>query len=98
MIEIVQSAAFESWFSGLKDVQARARITARIRRLSLGNAGDVKPVGAGVSEMRIDYGPGYRVYFLQRGKVVAVLLCGGDKRTQQKDIRQALDIAETWKG
>jgi putative addiction module killer protein len=98
MIEIVQSAVFESWFSGLKDVQARARITARIRRLSLGNAGDVKPVGAGVSEMRIDYGPGYRVYFLQRGKVVAVLLCGGDKRTQQKDIRQALDIAETWKG
>jgi putative addiction module killer protein len=98
MIEIVQSAVFESWFSGLKDVQARARITARIRRLSLGNAGDVKPVGAGVSEMRIDYGPGYRVYFLQRGKVVAVLLCGGDKRTQQKDIRHALDIAETWKG
>ena len=98
MIEIVQSAVFESWFGGLKDVQARARITARIRRLSLGNAGDVKPVGAGVSEMRIDYGPGYRVYFLQRGNVVAVLLCGGDKRTQQKDIRQALDIAETWKG
>jgi putative addiction module killer protein len=98
MIEIVQSTVFESWFSGLKDVQARARITARIRRLSLGNAGDVKPVGAGVSEMRIDYGPGYRVYFLQRGKVVAVLLCGGDKRTQQKDIRHALDIAETWKG
>ena len=94
MIEIVQSAVFESWFGGLKDVQARARI----RRLSLGNAGDVKPVGAGVSEMRIDYGPGYRVYFLQRGNVVAVLLCGGDKRTQQKDIRQALDIAETWKG
>ena len=98
MIEIVQSAVFESWFSGLKDVQARARITARIRRLSLGNAGDVKPVGAGVSEMRIDSGPGYRVYCPQRGKVVAVLLCGGDKRTQQKDIRQALDIAETWKG
>ena len=98
MIEIVQSEAFESWFSGLKDVQARSRIMARIRRLSIGNPGDVKPVGAGVCEMRIDYGPGYRVYFLRRGKVVAVLLCGGDKRTQQKDIRQALDIAKTWKG
>ena len=98
MIQIVQSAVFESWFSGLKDDQARARILARIRRLSIGNPGDVKPVGAGICEMRIDYGPGYRVYFLQRGKVVAVLLCGGDKRTQQKDIRQALDIAKTWKG
>ena len=98
MIQIVQSAIFESWFSDLKDDQARARILARIRRLSIGNPGDVKPVGAGVWEMRIDYGPGYRVYFLQRGKVVAVLLCGGDKRTQQKDIRQALDIAKTWKG
>ena len=97
MIQIVQSVAFESWFSGLKDVRARARIMARIRRLSTGNPGDVKPVGAGVCEMRIDYGPGYRVYFLQRGKVVAVLLCGGDKRTQQKDIRRALDIAKTWK-
>lgn len=98
MLEIVQSAEFESWFEGLKDLQARARITARIRRMSLGNPGDVKSVGAGVSELRIDYGPGYRVYFLQRGKVVAVLLCGGDKRTQQRDIRQALDIAKTWKG
>lgn len=97
MIEIVQSAAFESWFGGLRDVQARARITARIRRLSLGNAGDVKPVGAGVSEMRIDHGPGYRVYYLQRSGVVAVLLCGGDKRTQQRDIRLAVDIAKTWK-
>lgn len=97
MIEIVQSAEFGLWFGRLKDVQARARISARIRRLSLGNAGDVKPVGAGVSELRVDYGPGYRVYYLQRGKVVAVLLCGGDKRTQQRDIRQALDIAKTWK-
>jgi putative addiction module killer protein len=97
VIEIVQSAEFELWFGRLKDLQARARISARIRRLSLGNAGDVKPVGAGVSELRINYGPGYRVYYLQRGKVVAVLLCGGDKRTQQKDIRQALDIAKTWK-
>jgi putative addiction module killer protein len=98
MIQIVQSAVFESWFSGLKDDQSRARIMARIRRLSIGNPGDAKSVGAGVCEMRIDYGPGYRVYFLQRGKVVAVLLCGGDKRTQQRDIRQALEIAKTWKG
>ena len=98
MIQIVQSAVFECWFSGLKDVQARARIMARIRRLSIGNPGDVKPVGAGVCEMRIDHGPGYRVYFLQRGKVVAVLLCGGDKRTQQKNIRQAFHMAKTWKG
>lgn len=98
MIEVIQSAVFESWFNSLKDTQARARITARIRRLSLGNAGDVKPVGAGVSELRIDFGPGYRVYFMQRGKVVAVLLCGGNKRTQQKDIQQALDIAKAWRG
>ena len=97
MLEVLQSATFESWFKGLRDIQARARITARIRRLALGNPGDVKPVGAGVSEMRIDYGPGYRVYYLQRGDVIAVLLCGGDKRTQQADIRRALEIAKAWK-
>jgi putative addiction module killer protein len=97
MLEVLQSATFESWFKGLRDIQARARITARIRRLALGNPGDVKPVGAGVSEMRVDYGPGYRVYYLQRGDVIAVLLCGGDKRTQQADIRRALEIAKAWK-
>jgi len=97
MLEVLQSATFESWFGRLKDIQARARINARIRRLGLGNPGDVRPVGAGVSEMRIDYGPGYRVYYLQRGEVFVVLLCGGDKRTQQADIRRALDIAKTWK-
>jgi len=97
VLKIVQSAAFAAWFGTLRDIQARARITARIRRLSLGNPGDVKPVGAGISEMRIDHGPGYRVYYLQRGEVIAVLLCGGDKRTQQSDIRRALEIAKSWK-
>jgi putative addiction module killer protein len=70
----------------------RARITARIRRLSLGNPGDVKPVGSGVSEMRIDYGPGYRVYFTRRGDIIVFLLCGGDKRTQDRDIARALSL------
>jgi putative addiction module killer protein len=79
-----QAATFEAWFSGLRDHQAQARINARIRRLSLGNPGDVKPVGSGVSELRIDYGPGYRVYFMQRGDILALLLCGGGKRTQMR--------------
>ena len=74
--------------------QARARITARIRRLSLGNPGDVKPVGSGVSEMRIDYGPGYRVYYVARGSTVVILLCGGDKRTQDRDINRAVELAQ----
>ena len=90
MIEIRQTDIFAAWFAGLRDRQARARITARIRRLSLGNPGDVRPVGGGVSEMRIDYGPGYRVYFVQRGEVLVILLCGGDKRTQERDIARAL--------
>jgi putative addiction module killer protein len=96
-IEIVKSVAFEAWFGDLRDIQARARITARIRRLSLGNPGDVRPVGAGISEMRIDHGPGYRVYYLQRAEVIAVLLCGGDKHTQRADIQRALAIARHWK-
>jgi putative addiction module killer protein len=70
----------------------------RIRRLSLGNPGDVKPVGSGVSEMRIDYGPGYRVYYQQRGKTIALLLCGGDKSTQDSDIKRAIEIAREWNG
>ena len=93
MIEVRQTDIFAAWFAALRDRQARARITARIRRLSLGNPGDVKPVGSGVSEMRIDYGPGYRVYFTRRSDVVAVLLCGGDKRTQDRDIARALALA-----
>ncbi len=84
---------FAAWFAGLRDREARARITVRIRRLSLGNPGDVRPVGNGVSEMRIDYGPGYRVYFVRRGDTLVVLLCGGDKRGQDRDIARALELA-----
>ena len=93
MIEIRQTDIFAAWFAGLRDRQARARITARIRRLALGNPGDARPVGHGVSEMRIDYGPGYRVYFVQHGQVLVILLCGGDKRTRERDIARALAMA-----
>ena len=81
----------------LKDRQARARIQVRIDRLALGNPGDVKPVHAGISELRVDYGPGYRVYFIQRGQVRIILLAGGDKRTQDTDIERAIRIAADWK-
>jgi putative addiction module killer protein len=94
MIEVRQTDVFAEWFEELRDREARARITARIRRLSLGNPGDVKPVGAGVSEMRIDYGPGYRVYFVGRGETLIILLCGGDKRRQDRDIARALELAQ----
>jgi putative addiction module killer protein len=87
----------ETWFNKLRDRQAQARINARIRRLSLGNPGDVRPVGSGVSELRVDCGRGYRVYFLQRGDILAVLLCGGDKRSQDADIKRAIEIAKHWK-
>jgi putative addiction module killer protein len=97
MIEVRRSADYAKWFRTLRDVKAKARIDIRIRRLSLGNPGDVKPVGEGVSELRIDYGPGYRVYFVQRGQVVALLLCGGDKRTQDRDIEKAKALAKEWK-
>jgi putative addiction module killer protein len=95
MVEIRQTDTYTDWFAALRDRQARARIDIRIRRLSLGNPGDVKPVGEGVSELRIDYGPGYRVYFVQRGKTLVVLLAGGDKRTQGSDIKTALDLARS---
>jgi putative addiction module killer protein len=97
MFEIIQSETFKRWREGIKDRQALARINARIRRLAGGNPGDVKPVRTGVSELRIDYGPGYRVYFMRRGPVVVVLLAGGDKRTQDADIERAIAIAEDWK-
>ena len=93
MIEIRQTEAYYKWFNGLRDRHAQARINARIRRLSLGNPGDVKPVGEGVLELRIDYGPGYRIYFVQRGQTLVILLAGGDKRTQNRDIKKALEIA-----
>ena len=93
MIEVRQTEVFSRWFKGVRDRQARARINARIRRLSLGNPGDVKPVGEGVSELRIDYGPGYRVYFEHHGQALVVLLAGGDKDTQDRDIKTARDLA-----
>jgi putative addiction module killer protein len=93
-VEVRQTDIFAAWFEDLRDREARARITVRIRRLSLGNPGDVKPVGKGVSEMRIDYGPGYRVYLTRRGNALVILLCGGDKRTQERDIARAQELAE----
>ncbi|TRV06723.1 MAG: type II toxin-antitoxin system RelE/ParE family toxin [Microcystis wesenbergii Mw_MB_S_20031200_S109] len=94
MIEIRQTETYSEWFSALRDHQAKARINIRIRRLSMGNPGDVKPVGRGVSELCVDYGPGYRVYFKQQGETLIILLAGGDKRTQERDIKTALDLAQ----
>jgi putative addiction module killer protein len=93
MLEVRQTAEYASWFAGLRDRVAKSRIDIRVRRLSLGNAGDVKPVGEGVSELRIDFGPGYRVYFIQRAEIFIVLLAGGDKSSQDKDIRTAKLLA-----
>ena len=93
MIEIRQTEIFARWLAELHDSRARMRINVRIRRLSLGNPGDVRPVGEGVSEMRVDYGPGYRVYFIRRGDELIVLLAGGDKRTQDRDIDKAIQLA-----
>ncbi|MDZ7651600.1 MAG: type II toxin-antitoxin system RelE/ParE family toxin [Burkholderiaceae bacterium] len=92
-MEVHQTDEYEKWFDSLRDRQAKARIDIRVRRLSLGNPGDAKPVGEGVSELRIDHGPGYRVYFVQRADVLIVLLAGGDKRTQDQDIRVAKQLA-----
>ena len=94
MIEIRKTDVFARWLDGLRDVQARARIQVRIERLALGNAGDCKAVGKGVAELRIDYGPGYRVYFSKRGSELVILLAGGDKRTQATDIRTAIRLAQ----
>ena len=93
MREVRQTALYADWFRGLRDRAARARIDVRLRRLSLGNPGDVKAVGDGVSELRIDFGPGSRVYFVQRGELLIVLLAGGDKSTQNKDISAAKALA-----
>jgi putative addiction module killer protein len=93
MIEVRQTAVFGRWLRDLRDVQAKARINARIRRVSLGLIGDVKPVGDGVAELRIDYGPGYRLYFIRRGEAVLLLLVGGDKDSQERDIRRAQRMA-----
>lgn len=97
MIEVRQTEIYAKWFDALRDRQARARIDIRIRRLSIGNFGDVKPVGEGVSELRIDYGPGYRVYFVKRDLELVILLAGGDKRTQADDVKTAIQLSRTLK-
>jgi len=94
MREIRETDVFKTWFMELRDDRAKTRIDVRIKRLTLGNSGDVKPVGEGISEMRIDYGPGYRVYFKDTGKEIIILLCGGDKRTQSRDIEQAKELLQ----
>jgi putative addiction module killer protein len=93
-MQIVQSDVFTAWLDNVKDERAAARIVTRIRRMEIGNAGDVKSVGEGVSEIRIDYGPGYRVYFTRRGRTLVILLCGGDKNSQRKDIALAKRMAK----
>lgn len=97
MFTLIASGKFEKWFGGLKDRRASARIRQRLARMEQGHVGDVKPVGEGVSEMRINYGPGYRVYFTRSGAIVILLLCGGDKGTQSRDIEEAKRIAREWK-
>ncbi|MBS0452223.1 MAG: type II toxin-antitoxin system RelE/ParE family toxin [Proteobacteria bacterium] len=96
MIEVKQTETFLKWRSRLKDTMARALIASRIDRLAFGHAGDAEPIGHGVSELRIHHGPGYRVYFLRRGSMIIVLLCGGDKGSQAKDIKTALRLAQEW--
>jgi putative addiction module killer protein len=93
MLEVRQTTTYSSWFGKLRDKAATIRIDIRIRRLSLGNPGDVKPVGEGVSELRVNSGPGYRIYFVQRGEEFVVLLAGGDKSTQEQDISIAKSLA-----
>lgn len=93
MFEIRKTEVFAKWIDGLRDLRGRARIQVRIERLATGNPGDVKPVGEGVSELRIDYGPGYRLYYTRRGQGFIILLAGGDKSTQASDIKTALRLA-----
>ena len=93
MFEIRKTELFANWLDGLRDLRARARVQVRIERLATGNPGDVQPIGEGVSELRIDYGPGYRVYFKKIGSEVLILLAGGDKRTQAADIKTAVRLA-----
>lgn len=97
MIELEQTETFRKWRTELKDQRARALIASRLERLAFGHAGDVKPLGRGISELRIHYGPGYRIYFQRRGDVIVILLCGGDKSTQAKDIRTAKLLAAEWR-
>ena len=94
MIELRETESFAAWLGALRDNVARARIVSRVRRLAFGNAGDVRPVGEGISELRIHHGPGYRVYYQQRGALLVILLCGGDKATQEADIKTAKRLAK----
>ena len=94
MIEIRETEVYKKWFSTIKDRKTKAVIDVRIRRVSLGNFGDVEPVGKGVSELKIDYGPGFRVYFLNQRDIIVILLCGGEKSTQSKDIKKAQELAQ----
>jgi putative addiction module killer protein len=96
MIEVRQSETFRRWRNRLKDQRIRAMVASRLDRLAFGNAGDVRPVGAGISELRIDYGPGYRIYYKRHGDTIILLLCGGDKRTQANDIETAKRLAKEW--
>lgn len=96
MIELKQTETFRKWRTGLKDARVRALIASRLDRLAFGLAGDAEPVGQGISELRIHHGPGYRIYFRKRGNTIIVLLCGGDKSTQAKDIKTAKRLAEEW--
>ena len=98
MIDVRQTKIFAKWFETLNDRKARSRIQARIDRLEQGNFGDVAPVGDGISELRIFYGPGYRVYFIQKGSIIVILLSGGDKSSQQADIASAKVLAEQLRG
>lgn len=96
MAEVRQTEEFSGWLHRLRDADAVARIVGGIRRMEMGNPGDTRSVGQGILEMRIDYGPGYRIYYVHRGARVVILLCGGDKRTQQQDIKRAQKLAETF--
>jgi len=97
VVEVRRTEQFAQWLRGLRDLRAKARVQARVERLIGGNPGDVRPVGSNVSELRINYGPGYRVYYQQRGSTLIILLAGGDKSSQAKDIEEALALAQTFK-
>ncbi len=97
MFQIIKSATFDAWLLGLRDVRARARVNARITRMQTGHLGDVKALGDGLQEARIFYGPGYRLYFIQQGAALIVLLCGGDKGSQRRDIEKARMLAKEWR-
>lgn len=96
MLDLIKTADFDKWLTALKDVQGQAIIARRILRLATGHDGDVKAIGGGVSELRIHYGPGYRVYLMRRGKQLVILLCGGDKGSQRRDIEKAIAMAKVW--